>query len=539
MTHQQVAFRRKIVYLALMAGLLLPLSLLGLPRTGALRQGEAIGTVPVLATMREKDGLTQSSLGEINAGSETLKFATLGFRGWAATILWNQAHEHKKKQRWTALRDTLDQIGRLQPNFVNVWRYQGWNLAYNVSAEWDDYRQRYHWVLEGIAYLNKGQDYNKNQTKLIWDEGWHTGHKIGRSDEYRQFRRLFRNREWFAENDNVRDVGYRPPEQYRSVISPDNWLCSKQVFLRAIDLKDSRNVPLHGMPEEIYRSEPAKCQMRYAIAIIEEGTFGDVAKYHWKLAGDEWEELGNRKFLLLNGVEATLNDEDVVLAEVTELTKQLDALSGVDSGGKKVTGASVRSQLREERRDEWRKKLDAKARAILDKPAKDRTPEEQKQATFAEGTLAVPHADVAIRLPDTVRDQASSLVRQINEKLGLAAAIESKRRTLNYAFWRIRCTASGSEDGVAAEEMLYEARQAYRRDSASRETIRLYDKAFKKWRVVLDRYPELVEDGNVGDVMVEEIRAYRKALDSFKEPFDKNKFILKDVMEARASEFPN
>src|SRR2546429_7382841 len=58
------------------------------------------------------------------------------------------------------------------------------------------------------------------RSKLIWDEGWHTGHKIGRSDEYRQFRRLFRNREWFAENDNVRDVGYRPPEQYRSVISP-------------------------------------------------------------------------------------------------------------------------------------------------------------------------------------------------------------------------------------------------------------------------------------------------------------------------------
>ena len=44
-------------------------------------------------------------------------------------------------------------------------------------------------------------------------------------------------------------------------------------------------------------------------------------------------------------------------------------------------------------------------------------------------------------------------------------------------------------------------------------------------------------DGSIGDMMVEEIRAYRKAVESFNEPFDKNKFILRDVMEARSSDF--
>src|SRR5262245_63693068 len=57
----------------------------------------------------------------------------------------------------------------------------------------------------GISYLNRGQEYNFGQTRLIWDEAWSTAHKIGRSDEYRQFRRLFHDRYLFAESDNVKD----------------------------------------------------------------------------------------------------------------------------------------------------------------------------------------------------------------------------------------------------------------------------------------------------------------------------------------------
>jgi hypothetical protein len=526
MNHQQLAFRRKIIYLAIMAALLLPLSLLGLPKRDRSAQGG-----PVLANMREQSGLAQRSLGDVDTKSETMKFALVGFRGVASTILWNQAHEHKKKENWTALHSVLENIGQLQPNFVNVWRYQGWNLSYNVSAEWDDYRDRYKWVLTGISYLNKGQEYNRYQTRLLWDEGWFTGNKIGRSDEYRQFRRLFQRKEWFADESNPNDLGYRLPPRYKEAAVPDNWLCAKESFLEAISYADNQNVPLQGIAEEIYRSEPAKSQMRYAQAIIEEGTFGERAKSTWKQAGREWEELGNHPFEQIGDVVITINKYDTFMAEAKELAKQLDDLSASDSSGKTVTGHSVRVRLEEEQKQ----KLDQKLRAILDKPDKDRTDAERLQAADAVRriAMAVDDAAVANAMPESAREKARALVAQMKERLDLARKADLHRNILNYAFWKIRCEAGAADDAVDAAELQYNAHQAMRKDPASSAGVELYEKAFAKWRRVLDRYPDLVSDGDVGDDIVEEIRVYRRALGLLERPFDKKTFILKDVIEAR------
>jgi len=59
----------------------------------------------------------------------------------------------------------------------------------------------------------------------------------------------------------------------------------------------------------------------------------------------------------------------------------------------------------------------------------------------------------------------------------------------------------------------------------------------------LDRYPRLVDDGELGDDLVDEIRIYRDSLRSFENPtektpknvkrWDKKTFILKDVLDAR------
>ncbi len=31
---------------------------------------------------------------------------------------------------------TTESVILLQPHYIQVWRYLGWNLAWNVSAEW-------------------------------------------------------------------------------------------------------------------------------------------------------------------------------------------------------------------------------------------------------------------------------------------------------------------------------------------------------------------------------------------------------------------
>ena len=74
-------------------------------------------------------------------------------RGVAANILWEKAHDYHRREDWVGLKATLEQIAKLQPNFISVWVYQGWNLSYNISVEFDNYRDRYYWVIQGIKFL--------------------------------------------------------------------------------------------------------------------------------------------------------------------------------------------------------------------------------------------------------------------------------------------------------------------------------------------------------------------------------------------------
>jgi hypothetical protein len=157
-----------------------------------------------------------------------------------------------------------------------------------------------------------------------------------------------------------------------------------------------------------------------------------------------------------------------------------------------------------------------------------------------QGKIAVTDAEVADALPESLRPAAQPLIEEIDEchkRIGMA---DRKRHVINYEFWKIRCRAEASEDGVEARRMLFEAQQAHAKDSASPAAIDLYDKAFAKWRVVYDNYPMLKEDGELGDRLCDEIRKYRRAVRAFEtsspgggRKWDKKTFILKDVIDAR------
>ncbi len=120
------SFRRKIIYLVLMAVLLVPLYLISSPSfqnaAGQLSEGG------LLTRERRAHGLSQSNLGDIDPASESMKLATLGMRGIAANLLWARANEYKMKEQWDNLSATLNQIAKLQPNFIAVWQFQSWNL---------------------------------------------------------------------------------------------------------------------------------------------------------------------------------------------------------------------------------------------------------------------------------------------------------------------------------------------------------------------------------------------------------------------------
>ncbi len=511
MNHQKRSFVRKVVYLASMALLLVPLSLLSRPATTGAG-GESGGQGGLLSRLRTEHRLTQANLGKIDPTSSAMKLSTLGMRGVAANILWERAHYFQKTEDWASLQTTLDQISYLQPNFVSVWRFQAWNMSFNVSSEWDDYRDRYYYVIEGIKYLDRGQEYNQRDTRLLWDEAWFTGYKIGRCDEFRQFRLLFRL-------DRVNSIDSFLPTNLEQGEARDNWRVAKLTFNEAIQLVETRDVPVRGASPVLFFSEPAKCTIRYVAAresddtVVEDGVellrpmFGDKAKRWWDLALEEWGKFGERPFTSYSFVGQTyrMHDLDKYDARANEALEKLDALA-----------PGLREQLKEKKKQA----LTKVERDLLEKPAKDLTDPEHQRLANLEERLAVSHLEVAQAVPEEKRAAAIKLAQEVETAQQWANSIRAQWRVVNFEYWRDRCKAEGSELGLEARELTHDAREAYRRDPFTAKEP--YAKAFAKWNDLFEQYPVLMGDGDVGEDLILEVRRYVKALRAHDLKFSEN-----------------
>jgi hypothetical protein len=261
---ERASFYRKIAYLVAIVVIAILMFWLSTPSTATKEGGP-------LAQLREEYQLGQSNFGDVDPASETMRFLTLGLRGVAVTLLWHQADEFKKKEDWTNLTATLNQLAKLQPNFVTFWKYQAWNVSYNVSVEFDDYRDRYYYVREGIKFLMDGEKYNRDNPQILSELGWFIGHKIGRADEKEQYRKLFK------EDDDFHPADRTPDER-------DNWLVAKNWYLRSIAAVDVKGKSLGKKSQRDLYSDPAKAQINYAEAIEDDGQF-DKAQRAWTLAG--------------------------------------------------------------------------------------------------------------------------------------------------------------------------------------------------------------------------------------------------------------
>jgi hypothetical protein len=505
---QHASLIRKVVYIGLMAVLLIPLSLLSQPSVINPTDASKNSAGGVLAQQRTKYRLAESEIGEIDPTSETMKLATLGMRGVACTILWQQANEAKMKENWDAFAAVLRQISKLQPHFINVWVFQSWNMSYNVSVEFDDYRYRYHWVKKGIDYLTEGTKYNQRDVRLLWHLGWVFGHKFGRSDETVQFRRLFQQDDDFHKSI---PIDYNSPSvqvrDYEGRI--DNWLVSREFFLRAQQLVDRYNVEKLGQSPVIFHSEPAMARMNYAEAIEEEGYFGERAGLAWKQASDEWREFGNRRIpTSYEGIQIELNEQESTAQRAADLAEQLDKLV-----------AGVREKLLAEKRE----KLTPAERAAIDTPEADRNSEQHTAAAQARDKLEVTHQEVAEHAPPEIRDKAARLAAQVVDLEARARIIESYRQIVNFVYWRTRAESEQTPTMVDAHRLVYEAQKAY--DEARLVTTtdpatgkespgakELYEEAFANWAEVFEKYPLMLENPETEDLL-EHVGNYRSVLD--------------------------
>ncbi len=263
-----------------------------------------------LYNVKQSRDLGEAAIGQVDTGSFMLKLALLGgARGIAANVLWTRAEELKREQDWDQMKATVDLITKLQPHFLSVWTFQGWNLAYNVSVEWDAPEDKYEWIKKGIQFLQDGVRKNRKSPDLIWNTAWTYYHKIGFSDESIILRRLFRDDSDEPFKTYIDSAGVQ-------VVRHDNFQLADGWFRRSVKMVDAGEAvmgkgeqtaleyvdpsPQHkGKPNDIsFRSMPAHSVTRYAIDLEKmsmkgiPATFGEVAKNAWAQALNDWVEFG-------------------------------------------------------------------------------------------------------------------------------------------------------------------------------------------------------------------------------------------------------
>ena len=464
---QRTTFIRKIVYLSVIALLLLPLSILSRP---AARDAEG-NLLPggTLAKLRDEHKIGQANLGEIDPTSVAARLSTLGMSGIAANVYWRRAHEYRKTENWTEFENTLNEISKLQPNFISVWKYQAWNLSYNISVEFDDFRTRYLWVKKGIEFLIKGTRYNDQDYRLAWDVGWFLNQKIGKADEQDQYRRLFKRD--MREDDRGGDPDLRKlmPFSLDDCEDPrgdrDNWLVGQQWYDRSNRIVEENNVR-PGLSPPVYYSSGPMSAIKYAAQLVKDGVFerdAEPIRRAWKDAHDQWIAFGNRTLKPPGSLpHVRLNDLELYEKRAVDLDKRI-------------------AKLKEEG--------DAADQALLRALLFERLDVEKK-----------------LRFAKKYRD------------------------TSNYEYWLRRCEYEQRPEATSAHRLAFEARQAFERGEMIK-SLELYSQCFANWRLVLNDFPDVVDKmGTLGDVG-DHIEDYKKLLSQLEYPLP-SPFILQDVLDA-------
>ncbi len=496
--NERTHFFRKVAYGVAIAVLLFPLSLLSSPATVDSEGG-------TLAQLRSEYRLGQGDLGEIDPASETIKLATLGLRGLAVNLLWEKATHYKKVEDWTNLAVTLEQLAKLQPNFITFWKYQSWNLSYNVSVEFDDYHDRYYWVRRGIQFLEQGEKYNRDNPELLAELGWVNGQKIGRSDEKKQYRRLYKADDDFHPVD-------RPP------VERDNWLVGKNWYLKSIAAVDEKGRSLGRKSPAIFYSTPSKSQMSYSAAIEDEGLF-ERAVAGWKKGGKEWSDFGRVPIEHSTGPILYLGDEEKLAKRVEELREQLTSL--LDGVEEKVASEAL-AKLTDEQRE------------ALDTPY-DKITEEQRELAYEarqqiKVTPELLAEKIAEDLPEKQRE-AEVLAADLRDTSRLLQFTQNYKSTTNYDYWALRCEFEQTRAAMTARELVYRARREFMDKAAPVTAKEIYEEAFARWKEVFEEFPDLMDvGGTTGDDIMVFVYEYNEVLEQLDEQIADD-FPLWDLIE--------
>ena len=536
--NQSKSFVRKVIYIALVGGLLIPLSLVSRPATRD-KQNAIQDAGGVLSSMRDEYELSQARLSEIDPGSETMKLASLGLRGVAVNILWMKALDAQEKKQWDTFSTTLNSLVKIQPNFIKVWEYQGHNLSYNTSVEFDDYEQRYAWVKKGIEFLTKGIPYNRRDHRIIDSLGFFSGNKFGNADEKVQYRRLFRNDTPFLDEmskyvniNNVSNCEY----------GPDHWLLAYEWYDRSERMVDSGiddTGPVERRRKEMlfYNYRPAQLR-NLAMSLQTEFRSDEYLSSLWDRANREWVEFGNRPLSIAPGVDVTLES---LLRSAALVQKSRDQLDEIVPGVRNRLLAQKMSALNDEER------------LLLGRPVDSLTDMEFERLQGVQKLLYGGGTDVdqqiASMAPVERREEAEAAFRKLMEESTKLETASYFRTVVNYEHWKLQSAVEATEKGIAARQAEYDAMdlrdraifdEYEQRDPITGEVrtlpgaIQKFDEAFAMWSDIVEAEPKL-RVGPMFDDIVTTINKYTVVRSVAGEDWWPNDFALQDVIDYRST----
>jgi len=439
-------------------------------------------------------------------------------------------------EQWTAIvtQGHAETIGKVlyvdqelisHPHDIQAWRLLGWMLSYNLSCELRYHHDRYYWVKQGINVLIDGTKNNPKNPALLSDVGRTVSHKIGRSDEAAEFRRMFAHDTEFHE---ILIAAVHRDDVLGPTGKPDNWLVAKQWFQKATDLVDKEGVPVEHTRPLIFHSQAPMCQMNYAISLEEDGRFDHESRQAWKMAAQDYDQFGWREIPTAYGsqpdkpITIRLNDLDKgedFQGQVERMAKQLEALA-----------PGLRQKIRKEKEAQ----LTDEQRKALSIPIAERTDVQKRAAQGARDQLQVSEEEMARRITEPEkRAGIRQLYRHLTRAEEMAALIGWHRQQVNFDYWRLRAEVEQTDEVIAARRAVYSADQDF--DRAELQSAKEnYEKGLAQWRRVLDAFPAIARDESFRWELVEAIERYRGLLEKRDELFPKP-FILQDVLDLHES----
>ena len=505
-------FIRKVIYIALIGGLLIPLSFIARPEVTD-QDGVVVDAGGRLSQMRRADKLAQASISQIDPTSEAMKLASLGLRGVAVNILWMQAMEHQKNEDFDKLAQTLQTLTKVQPNFIKVWEFQGHNLAFNVSMEFDDYEYRYEWVKKGLKFLKGGIAYNLDDHRMTDNLGFFTGTKFGKSDERLPFRRIFRKNAQF--HNEMSD--YIDPKSYDArEYGPDSYKMAWQWYNLSEEMV-ANGAQKFKSDLMFHQNRPSQTRQQ-AMILADEFRPDDVIRETWEDADGQWSKYGNIELRNSRNVVFRLEDTEKYDAEVADLRIKLDELT-----------PGVREK---KEREVWKSLGNSDEDFYVTQESPEQLNEVQKTRRFGFlGQLNSPKYffDKGVAESATAENQRSAkrIADEIVRVLLKRSSISKDGGVINYSFWKSRNEAESTDAMIRARQAIHDADEMKRKsifedeyvidyETGEKTIIRsgaaaLYREAFAVWDDVLQEHTELLGSAVLDD-LVDSIKDYRALL---------------------------